>query len=291
MRSSRSCTRLPQHHGQGTRATLTLGVSCRWCHSEVPTGTRLRLGSAARVEHPGCVDQERGRRAVVDFRQAQPARRQLSDRCAAAHEPGRAAAAPAQPARAAGLDPLPDQLLPGDWGFCLTHRHARVAARGRVRGLHRRDARADGSSPRRGGTARRAGGRDPRSARMSATRRLPTTTCRRSRSPHSSRARLPRAHARLTYRFLFDPRTIGAITWLPLNEAAAGRIRHGLVLACSATRAPRLQAQPPWERRRRPRRRVPTVRATARDAPRTSRPTATTSASTARPASTCRSGD
>jgi aminopeptidase-like protein len=37
---------------------------------------------------------------------------------------------------------------------------------------------------------------------------------------------------RLTYRFLFLPVTIGAITWLARNEKTARRIRHGLVLAC-----------------------------------------------------------
>jgi aminopeptidase-like protein len=37
---------------------------------------------------------------------------------------------------------------------------------------------------------------------------------------------------RLTYRFLFLPATIGAITWLSLNENALDRIRGGLVLAC-----------------------------------------------------------
>jgi aminopeptidase-like protein len=34
---------------------------------------------------------------------------------------------------------------------------------------------------------------------------------------------------RLSYRFLFIPGTIGAITWLALNEARLGAIRHGLV--------------------------------------------------------------
>jgi aminopeptidase-like protein len=37
---------------------------------------------------------------------------------------------------------------------------------------------------------------------------------------------------RYSYRFLFVPGTIGAITWLARNEARAARIRHGLVVAC-----------------------------------------------------------
>ncbi len=37
---------------------------------------------------------------------------------------------------------------------------------------------------------------------------------------------------RYSYRFLFIPGTIGAITWLAQNRASAERIRHGLVLTC-----------------------------------------------------------
>ncbi len=37
---------------------------------------------------------------------------------------------------------------------------------------------------------------------------------------------------RYSYRFLFIPGTIGAISWLALNREAAGRVRHGLVLTC-----------------------------------------------------------
>lgn len=37
---------------------------------------------------------------------------------------------------------------------------------------------------------------------------------------------------RYSYRFLFAPGTIGAITWLARNEANARRIKHGLVLSC-----------------------------------------------------------
>jgi len=42
-------------------------------------------------------------------------------------------------------------------------------------------------------------------------------------------AAMPRRH---TFRFLFIPGTIGAIAWLALNEQAAARIKHGLVLSC-----------------------------------------------------------
>jgi aminopeptidase-like protein len=37
---------------------------------------------------------------------------------------------------------------------------------------------------------------------------------------------------RYSYRFLFLPGTIGAITWLSRNESRTPRIRHGLVIAC-----------------------------------------------------------
>jgi aminopeptidase-like protein len=37
---------------------------------------------------------------------------------------------------------------------------------------------------------------------------------------------------RYSYRFLFGPGTIGAITWLALNENKTSRIKHGLVAAC-----------------------------------------------------------
>ena len=37
---------------------------------------------------------------------------------------------------------------------------------------------------------------------------------------------------RYSYRFLFAPGTIGAITWLCLHEADVSRVQHGLVLSC-----------------------------------------------------------
>ena len=41
---------------------------------------------------------------------------------------------------------------------------------------------------------------------------------------------------RYSYRFLFAPGTIGAITWLAGNEDRLDRVRHGLVLACVGDR-------------------------------------------------------
>lgn len=43
---------------------------------------------------------------------------------------------------------------------------------------------------------------------------------------------LAQVDRRYTYRFIFAPGTIGAITWLAFNEQRAHRIKHGLVLAC-----------------------------------------------------------
>jgi aminopeptidase-like protein len=43
---------------------------------------------------------------------------------------------------------------------------------------------------------------------------------------------LEKRDLRYSYRFLFIPGTIGAITWLAQNHENAGRIRHGLVLTC-----------------------------------------------------------
>ncbi len=48
--------------------------------------------------------------------------------------------------------------------------------------------------------------------------------------------RLAERPRRLSYRFLFIPGTIGSITWLALNRAGVGRIKHGPVLSCLGDR-------------------------------------------------------
>jgi aminopeptidase-like protein len=49
---------------------------------------------------------------------------------------------------------------------------------------------------------------------------------------------LSRLKLRYSYRFLFVPGTIGAITWLALNQQQTKRIKHGLVLTGIGNRAP-----------------------------------------------------
>jgi len=49
---------------------------------------------------------------------------------------------------------------------------------------------------------------------------------------------LGQAARRYSYRFLFVPGTIGAITWLARNEQVIPRIRHGLVLTCLGDQSP-----------------------------------------------------
>lgn len=51
-----------------------------------------------------------------------------------------------------------------------------------------------------------------------------------------ARALIQRTRRRWTYRVLFIPGTIGSITWLAQNSAAARRVHHGLVLACAGDR-------------------------------------------------------
>jgi aminopeptidase-like protein len=45
-------------------------------------------------------------------------------------------------------------------------------------------------------------------------------------------ARLAPLRTRHSYRFVFAPGTIGAITWLARNEHRVGHVRHGLVVSC-----------------------------------------------------------
>jgi aminopeptidase-like protein len=52
---------------------------------------------------------------------------------------------------------------------------------------------------------------------------------------HLAQSLVGKSH-RYSYRFLFLPGTIGAITWLSRNREAAANIRHGLVLTCIGDR-------------------------------------------------------
>jgi aminopeptidase-like protein len=49
---------------------------------------------------------------------------------------------------------------------------------------------------------------------------------------HTGLELLARPKLRHTFRLLFAPGTIGALSWLARNEGVTGRVRHGLVLSC-----------------------------------------------------------
>ena len=61
---------------------------------------------------------------------------------------------------------------------------------------------------------------------------LANDNCSGLGAPDPSGPRAECKTTRLTYRFVFAPGTIGAITWLAKNEDATERIKHGLVVSC-----------------------------------------------------------
>ena len=99
--------------------------------------------------------------------------------------------------------------------------------------MHRLDARARIAHLRRARRARHDRRRDP-----DLDPRLPSVAVRRQ--PHRHRRVRPASPAssspapppRHTFRFLYAPGTIGAITWLARNRDTAARIVHGLTLTC-----------------------------------------------------------
>ena len=66
----------------------------------------------------------------------------------------------------------------------------------------------------------------------SATPRWPTTTVPGSPCLHIWPSGSAERKTRYSYRFLFAPGSIGALTWLSRNEDKVSRIKHGLVVSC-----------------------------------------------------------
>ena len=295
MRFIASLPDLPQHHrrrrppdaGDDRRSAFPLAVR------EVPTGTPgVRLDGAAGVEHPRRLDQgplrpqrssiSRSRNLhVVNY--SVPVHEQ--------HVAGGAAAAPAHPARPAGLDPLPHLLLQGDLGLLpAPTASSGAAAGGRVRGLHRLDA---GGRRLTYGECLLPGDRE-REVLLSCHVCHPSL-CNDNLSGIAvddlARPRAPaRPRRRYSYRFLFIPGTIGSITWLARNEDARCA-SHGLVVAYLGDRGSSTTRRAaegmrrsiaPWPRC--------CKHPASRSASRISSPSATTSGSTARPASICAVG-
>ena len=276
--------------GDGVRETLKilgrwlpLG-STRGAARERPfsTGSYRASGTCAR---PG----SRGRagETVVDFRDSNlhvvgysvPIRARLSLaelRPAPARDPG-----------ASRLDPVPDFVLPRDVGL-LSRRSASSmrCTDGAYEVVHRRDARRTAASA----TARRCCPASRTEEILLCAHVCHPSLCNDNLSGLALLALLGRylagsAATLVTYRFLFAPVTIGAITWLARNESAARahppRARRD---AGRRRRAAHLQAEPARRTRRStaPSRTCSRHARPARDS-RLLAATATTSGSSARP--------
>jgi aminopeptidase-like protein len=124
-----------------------------------------------------------------------------------------------------------------DWGFCLPHRQLERLAEGRY------EVCIDGTLA--------AGSLSYAECRIAGTSAdeflLFTHVCHPSLCNDNLTGialativarELAHERPRLNYRFVFAPGTIGSITWLARNEAALGRVRHGLVVGLVGDRGP-----------------------------------------------------
>ena len=222
---------LPQHHRQ--RAAADARADRRADPARGARGADRDAG--ARLDVPqewniaGRLDRRPGRRARRRLRRLEPARARLQRPRARAAAARRAEGAPVHAAGAPGPDPVPQLLLQPELGLLPAAPRARVAARGRVRGLHRLDARGRLADLRRGVRAGRDRGRGAR-LRL----RLPPVAGERQplgpRADDAARACSWRAQACATRTASSSaPATIGPIAWLARNEERLARVKHGLV--------------------------------------------------------------
>ncbi len=134
---------------------------------------------------------------------------------------------PAQP----DLIPYRTSYYAEAWGFCMTHRQLESLQDGTYEVLI--DSTLDDGALTYGEYLHN--GRSDREVLLSAHichPSLANDNCAGLALLAHLAARLKGVDTRLSYRFVFAPGTIGAITWLARNEANTARIDHGLVISC-----------------------------------------------------------
>jgi aminopeptidase-like protein len=218
--------------GEGVRRTLAvLGRGLRMRTTEVPSGTRVfdwtvppewNLRSATLVAPDGEVvaDAARSSLHVVGYSVPKDGVVSLDELQPHLHS------LPEQPA----LVPYRTSYYKEDWGFCLSHERRARLQPGDYR-VHIDATLGPGSLTYGEIVLPGASTREvlvsahcchPSLANDNLSGMVVATALARA---------LAGARRRHTWRFLFAPATIGAITWLARNERRAPRIAHGLVLA------------------------------------------------------------
>ena len=226
---------LPEHHGRRSpRVAAALQRMIPVEVHEVPSGTSgPRLDGAERVEHPRCLDQGRPGNQGRRLSAVEPPRGELQ----------RAGAPPDVLSKSCGRtsSPIPEHpdWIPyrtsyyrETWGFCLSHNQLRAMSDGDY------EVCID-SSLEPGhltyGELLVPGETDEEfliSAHICHPSLCNDNLSGVSISAHLARHCLLEERRRRSYRFLFIPGTIGAITWLARNTEQLERIRGGLTLVC-----------------------------------------------------------
>jgi aminopeptidase-like protein len=220
--------------GRGVRDTL--GILRRTMPlqlTEVPTGTRVLDWTVPKEWNirDAWIADASGRR-VVDFRDCNlhvvsysvPVRRRMSLAELRPH----LHTLPDQP----GLVPYRTSYYDESWGFCLSHDRLQSLAEGEY------EVCIDSSLE----PGHLTYGEVVLPGRSEDEVLISTHVCHPSlcddnlsgiaASVFLARHLAERENRRYTYRFLYAPGTIGAITWLARNRAGLSRVRHGLTLTC-----------------------------------------------------------
>jgi len=212
--------------GQGVRETLRcIGNRVPLEVSEVPSGTRFRLGGSAGVERARGVHRRWCGRRLVDFRRhalhlvgySIPVRARMTLNELRPH----LHTLPQTP----DWIPYRTSYYSKAWGFCLAESELATWPDGEYEVVIDAELKP-GHLTYAECLIRGAVEQEILVYTHTCTRRWQTTTLAHGRG-HSAGRGSPKSRPNLSYRFIFGPGTIGSITWLARNESRLPAVRGG----------------------------------------------------------------